>query len=74
VVSSLKEQIRHQISDLSLPNMWMSMCMTKDGRQWGEQKDIEMLTALGVAAGIIEEIARNPEDPTLRAFDYVEVA
>ena len=68
-LESSKSDIEHQIRSLTLPNMWTNLCMDRADNQWGEQRDIELLVALGVAAGVIEEIARNPGDATLRAFD-----
>ena len=39
-----------------LPNLeegvsFLNLCMTNDGRQWGEHKNVEQLTALGEASG-----------------------
>lgn len=72
ILETRKKDIREQIRTVVLPNMWMNLCIDIYDEQWGEQRDIEMLVALGVAAGVIEEIARNPENATLRAFDVTE--
>lgn len=64
-----KDRIRTLLQYLSFPNMWMNLCMDRNDNQWGEQRDVEKLIALGVASGILVEIARNPNNLTLRAFD-----
>lgn len=35
---------------------FLNACMTKDGQQWGEHRDIDVLCCLGVAAGLVEFI------------------
>lgn len=63
------ESIKKELDDLQLPNMWTNLCMDKNGDQWGEQRHIEMVVALGMASGHLEMIAQHEIDPTIRAFD-----
>lgn len=31
---------------------FLNLCMTKDGKQWGEHRDVQNLIVLGIAAGM----------------------
>jgi hypothetical protein len=33
---------------------FLNMCMTRDGRQWGEHVDVEGLMVLGIGLGLVE--------------------
>lgn len=65
------EKIKKELEDVILPNMWANLRLDKSGNQWGEQRHIEMLVALGVASENLEMIASNKSDPTRRAFDLM---
>jgi hypothetical protein len=44
---------------------FMSACMDKDGRQWGEQRDVELLMCLGLALGMVSYTFPRKLSPAL---------
>ncbi|MCI8460929.1 MAG: hypothetical protein HFE81_05980 [Bacilli bacterium] len=44
----------NQLPDIENKTSFLSLCMTSEGVQWGEHKDIEQLVALGIASGNLE--------------------
>ncbi len=68
-----KEEISSMLNELpdnfkkDIGGGWsfLNACMTKDGIQWGEHKDIEMLLALGIATGLADMLMPRDMWPIL---------
>lgn len=57
-LDEVKEKVKGMLQQLSdtFKEGWsfLNMCMTKDGQQWGEHRNMEQLVVLGMACGYVK--------------------
>ena len=63
----------NQLPDIENKTSFLSLCMTSEGVQWGEHKDIEQLVALGIASGNLEYCYPREMWPTKKCSEILVI-
>lgn len=66
--SEIEAQVATLNPDMHLACPWVNLCLDLNRDQWGDQPDMERITALGVASGTIIELYR--EGPIERVLSF----